>query len=66
MSKRRESSLTQRAMEALTTAVAKVVAEHRRSGRPLAVWRNGEAVWLHPESIRSLNEMPVSYTVKRS
>jgi len=46
MKKRSELSLTQKAMQALADAVAKVVADHQQSGRPLAVWRNGEAVWV--------------------
>jgi len=29
---------------AMRVAVRKVVAEHRRSGRPLAIWKNGRAV----------------------
>ena len=46
MKKRTESSLTQKAMQALADAVAKVVEEHRRQARPLAVWRDGKAVWI--------------------
>jgi hypothetical protein len=39
-----KNALTRKALAALQSAVAKVVAQHRRDGRPLAVWRNGKAV----------------------
>jgi hypothetical protein len=38
-----KASLTQKAVQAMTDAVAKVVKDHLRRGRPLAVWRNGKA-----------------------
>ena len=44
--RRNFDKLTQKAMAALTSAVAKVVEDHRRRGRPLAVWRDGKAVWI--------------------
>lgn len=40
------STLSEMAVRAMQEAVAKVVEEHRRQGRPLAVWRDGRAVWL--------------------
>lgn len=46
MKKRNELSLTEKAMRALTDAVAKVVEDHRRRGKPLAVWRDGKVVWV--------------------
>jgi len=46
MKRSTKSSLTQKAMRALTDAVAKVVEDHRRRARPLAVWRDGKAVWI--------------------
>ena len=61
MKKRTESSLTQKAMQALVDAVAKVVADHQRRGRPLAVWRNGEAVWMPVETADALRETPPAY-----
>ncbi len=45
-------------MQALTEAVAKVVEDHRQRGRPLAVWRNGEAVWMPVETADALRETP--------
>ena len=59
-----KSSLTQKAMRALIDAVAKVVEDHRRQARPLAVWRNGKAVWIPPTEAGSLRESPTSYRVK--
>jgi len=46
MKKPSKQSLTQMAVKAMTDAVAKVVEDHRRRGRPLAVWRNGRASWI--------------------
>jgi hypothetical protein len=36
---------------ALKEAVAEAIAEHKRQGNPIAVWRNGKAVWIPPEEI---------------
>ena len=49
MKKPSKQSLTQMAVKAMTDAVAKVVEDHRRRGRPLAVWRNGKASWISVE-----------------
>jgi hypothetical protein len=65
MKKRTELSLTQKAMQALSDAVAKVVTDHQRHGRPLAVWRNGEAVWIPAETATVLHETPINYQTKR-
>jgi hypothetical protein len=37
-------SLTEKAVAAMRTAVARVVEDHRRRGKPLAVWRGGRVV----------------------
>ena len=58
MKKRNQSSLTQKAMQALTEAVAKAVEDHRRRGIPLAVWRNGRAVTILPTEDEALHETP--------
>ena len=66
MKKTIRTSLTGKAMQALTEAVAKVVEDHRQRGRPLAVWRNGEAVWMPVETADALRETPPAYhTSKR-
>ena len=37
-------SFVQGALNALQSAVRKTIADHRRSGDPIAVWRDGKAV----------------------
>lgn len=37
-------SLVQKADLAMKSAVRKVIAEHKKSGRPLVVWKNGKVV----------------------
>ncbi len=64
MKKRTELSLTQKAIRALTEAVAKVVEDHRRRGIPLAVWRNGRAVSIPAEQAGALRETPNPYRIK--
>ena len=56
MRKHSGASLTQKAMRAMVDAVAKVVEDHRRRGRPLAVWRNGKAVWVPADEAGALRE----------
>jgi hypothetical protein len=64
MKQREEQSLTQKAMQALTEAVAKVVEDHQRHGRPLAVWRDGKAVWIPASEAGALRETPRPYRTK--
>lgn len=64
MKKTNKTSLTQKAMRALTEAVAKVVEDHRQRGKPLAVWRNGQAVWMPVETVGALRETPPAYRTK--
>lgn len=40
-----------RAEMALKEAVADAIAEHKRQGHPIAVWRDGKAVLIPPEEI---------------
>lgn len=39
-----KDTLADKAMKALEEAVREVVEEHRRSGLPLIVWKNGKVV----------------------
>jgi hypothetical protein len=64
MNKQSKSSLTQKAVQALNDAVAKVVEDHRRRGKPLAVWREGRAVWVSAGKGGSLHETPTPYRTK--
>jgi hypothetical protein len=57
MEKRIKNSLAQKAMKALSAAVARVVEEHRRQGRPLAVWIPAKEI--------GLLETPTRYRLKR-
>jgi hypothetical protein len=58
------ASLTDKAVRALHDAVAKVVDNHRRQGRPLAVWREGKAVWLPaPPVDAAVQKPPATYKV---
>jgi len=41
-------SLQDKALLALKEAVKEVVERHRKSGRPLAIWRDGKVVKIHP------------------
>jgi hypothetical protein len=65
MKKTTQSSLTHKAMQALTSAVAKVVEEHRRQDRPLAVWRGGKAVWIPATEASALHETTTPYRTKK-
>jgi hypothetical protein len=61
MKKPTKSSLTQKAVQALSDAVAKVVEDHQRRGKPLAVWREGKAVWISATEAGALRETPMPY-----
>ena len=39
------------AEEALRKAVAEAIAEHRRNGVPIAIWRNGKVVRISADQI---------------
>jgi hypothetical protein len=52
--------LAYRAEEALKRAVAKAIAEHRRNGTPIAIWRDGKIVRVPPNEIE-VRESIVEY-----
>lgn len=64
MKKITKASLTQQAMQALSDAVAKVIEDHRRQARPLAVWRNGKAIWIPATKAGTLRETPTEHKAK--
>jgi hypothetical protein len=41
--------LRKEALQAFREAVAKVIAEHKRLGMPLSIWRGGKVVRISPE-----------------
>jgi len=49
--KRTPSLLAYRAEEALRKAGAEAIAEHRRNGVPIAIWRNGKVVRIPADQI---------------
>ena len=54
--------LAYRAEEALRKAVAEAIAEHRRNGVPIAIWRNGRVVRIPADQIE-VREPQIEYTV---
>jgi len=54
--------LAYKAEEALRKAVAEAIAEHRRNGVPIAIWRNGKVVRIPAEQIE-VREPQVEYKV---
>jgi hypothetical protein len=65
----RKSSIPAIALEgekALKAAVAEVVAEHKKTKKPLAVWYDGEAVMMSPYKAMSVvRENHSAYSAKR-
>jgi len=64
MKKLKRTSLTQKAMQAMTEAVAEVVEDHRRRAKPLALWRGGKAVWVPAPEAGTLHETPIAFRPK--
>jgi hypothetical protein len=64
MKKMRKSPppLAYRAEEALRKAVAEAIAEHRRNGVPIAIWRNGKVVRIPADQIE-VREPQIEYTL---
>jgi len=52
----KNKSLGEMAQAALSRAVARVVEEHRKSGQPLAVWRDGKAVYMSADQLSARDE----------
>lgn len=40
-----------RIQESMALAVQEALAEHKRAGNPVAVWRNERVEWIRPEDI---------------
>ena len=53
-----------RAEVAFQKAVAEVIADHRRTGDPIAVWRDGKVVHLRPDEIET-RESRAEYAASR-
>ena len=63
-SKRTPFLLAYKAEEALRKAVAEAIAEHRRNGVPIAIWRNGKVVRIPADQIE-VRDPQVEYAVSR-
>jgi len=57
----KEQTLTQKAVAAMESAIRKVVADHKRRNRPLAVWQDGKVVMLPPQNVLAVREGPAKY-----
>jgi hypothetical protein len=62
--KRAEIPLAKLAEEALKKAVAEAIAEHKRNGHPIAVWRDGNVVIVPPDQI-VVPEVHAKYSTSR-
>ena len=49
---KKRMSLQDKAEAALKKAVREVVKRHKKTGRPLAVWKNGKAVRISPHTVK--------------
>ena len=60
-----KNPLARKAWAAMQEAVAGVVDEHRRLGRPLAIWRDGKVAWIEPDQAAVVREKPVTYRTRK-
>ncbi|HEY7294159.1 MAG TPA: hypothetical protein VH916_03915 [Dehalococcoidia bacterium] len=42
---------TDRILKAMDEAVRAAILDHKRAGNPIAIWRDGQVVWLSPDEI---------------
>jgi len=49
---KKRMSLQDKAEDALKKAVRGVVERHKKTGRPLVVWKNGKTAWISPNTVR--------------
>jgi len=52
------------ALTALRQAVARVMEDHRRRGKPVAIWKDGRVVWKIPDPPGEIQESPGSYETR--
>lgn len=45
------AKVTARALRAFRQAVAEVIEDHRRTGRPVPLWRDGKVVMVPPDEL---------------
>ena len=49
---KKHMSLQDKAWAAMKEAIRQVVEQHKKTGRPLAVWENGKVIHISPNSVR--------------
>ncbi|MBN2107556.1 MAG: hypothetical protein JW832_09015 [Deltaproteobacteria bacterium] len=59
-----QMQLVAKAEKALKEAVAKTIEDHRLTGDPIVVWKDGKVVKVHPEKLQA-RETKAEYTVKK-
>ncbi len=64
MKKQWKESMTESATKAFKEAVAEVIEDHRKRGKPLAILRDGKPVWVYAEELDALHETPPPYRSK--
>jgi hypothetical protein len=52
MKTKKSKSIVEKAEEAMKKAVRNVILEHRKSGRKLAIWKNGKTVLVSPYTLK--------------
>ncbi len=50
--KKKRMSLEDKAMAAMKKAVRQVVLRHKKTGRPLAIWKDGKTVLISPDQVK--------------
>jgi hypothetical protein len=49
---KKRMSLQDKAEAALKEAVRQVVEQHKKTGRPLAIWENGRVIYISPNTMK--------------
>lgn len=49
---KKRMSLQDKANAAMKKAIRQVVEQHKKTGRPLAIWEKGKVVHISPDSVR--------------
>jgi len=48
---RKKTSLNDKAIAAMKAAIKGVIAQHKKTGRPLPVWENGKLKYISPNKL---------------
>ncbi len=58
------AAIIEQAEKALKKAVQETIADHKRTGDPIAIWRDGKAVFVQPEEL-GVHEPQEKYTTTK-